>query len=135
MFHLWPQGRVVRICVMVLGALIAADLAYHGAYGSLTTAFDPQAGTGARRQLILGSVYAILALVSLAAGLITAGPHKRAVQFLIDVQEEMTKVEWPQPGQLWRSTLVVALAITVIAGIVFITDLALYHGLEFIQKR
>jgi preprotein translocase SecE subunit len=135
MFYLWPKGRVVRICVMVLGALIAADLAYHGAYGSLSTAFDPQAGSGARRQLILGCVYAALALIALGAGLISAGPHKRAVQFLIDVEDEMTKVEWPQPGQLWRSTLVVALAIAVIAGVVFITDLALYHGLEFIQKR
>lgn len=135
MFHLWPQGRIVRICVMVLGALIALDLAYHGAYGSLSAAFDPQAGAGARRQLVLGCVYAILALAALAVAVIAAGPHKRAVLFLIDVQEEMTKVEWPQPSQLWRSTLVVALAIAVIAGVVFITDLALYHGLEFIQKR
>jgi preprotein translocase SecE subunit len=134
MFHLWPQGRVVRICVMVLGALLAADLGYHGAYGSLATALDPLAGVGARRQLILGCFYAALALTALVAGLIAAGPHKRAVQFLIEVQEEMSKVEWPKPNQLWRSTLVVALGIAVIAGVVFITDLALYHGLEFIQK-
>jgi hypothetical protein len=29
----------------------------------------------------------------------------------------------------------VALGIALIAGIVFLTDLALFHGLDFIQKR
>ena len=134
MFHLWPSGRIVRICVMVLAALLAADLGYHGAYSSLSVALDGQAN-GSHRQLILGIIYAVLATGVLLTGLIAAGPHKRAVQFLIDVQEEMTKVEWPAPGQLWKSTLVVALAIAVIAGVVFLTDLALYGGLELIQKR
>jgi len=130
MFHLWPQGRLVRICVMVLGTLIAADLGYTGAYA----AFAGYSDTGANRQLILGIVYGVLALASFGAGLIAAGPHKVAVQFLIEVQDEMTKVVWPKIGELWRSTLVVAVGIAVIAGIVFLTDLGLYKGLELIQK-
>ena len=130
MFHLWPQGRIVRICVMVLGALIATDLGYAGAYGALAGYSD----TGATRQLILGIVYGVLALAALCAGLIAAGPHRVAVQFLIEVEDEMTKVTWPKMSELWRSTLVVALGIAVIAGIVFLTDLALFNGLELIQK-
>lgn len=135
MFHLWPQGRIVRICVMVLAALIAADLGYTGAYAAFATYSGDAAGSGAVRQLTLGIVYGVLALAALVIGLGAAGPHAKSVQFLIEVQDEMTKVTWPKGGELWRSTLVVALGIAVIAGIVFLTDLALFHGLEFIQKR
>ena len=135
MFHLWPQGRIVRICVMVLAALIAADLGYTGAYAAFATYGGDAAGSGAVRQLTLGIVYAVLALAALVVGLGAAGPHPKAVQFLIEVQDEMTKVTWPKGGELWRSTLVVALGIAVIAGIVFLTDLALFNGLDFIQKR
>jgi preprotein translocase SecE subunit len=135
MFHLWPQGRIVRICVMVLAALIAADLGYTGAYAAFATYSGDAAGSGAVRQLTLGVVYGVLALTALVIGLGAAGPHPKSVQFLIEVQDEMTKVTWPKGGELWRSTLVVALGIAVIAGIVFLTDLALFHGLDFIQKR
>ena len=135
MFHLWPQGRIVRICVMVLAALIAADLGYTGAYAAFATYTGDAAGAGAVRQLTLGIIYGVLALAALVVGLGAAGPHPRAVQFLIEVQDEMSKVTWPKIGELWRSTLVIALAIAVIAGIVFLTDLALFNGLELIQKR
>ncbi len=135
MFHLWPQGRIVRICVMVLAALIAADLGYTGAYAAFATYGGDAAGSGAVRQLTLGIVYGVLALAALVVGLGAAGPHPKAVQFLIEVQDEMTKVTWPKGAELWRSTLVVALGIAVIAGIVFLTDLALFHGLDYIQKR
>jgi len=130
MFHLWPQGRIVRICVMVLAAIIAADLAT-GAWAGFAV-FHEQ---GSRGQLALGSFYALLALAAAAVGFGAAGPHKKAVGFLIEVQDEMTKVEWPKVSELWRRTLVVALAIAVIAGIVLLTDFALFNGLEFIQKR
>ncbi len=135
MFHLWPQGRVVRICVMLLGAMLALDLGYAGAYAAFATYAGDAAGSGAVRQLTLGIVYGLLALGALLTGVISAGPHPKAVQFLIEVQDEMSKITWPKMGELWRSTLVVAFGIAVIAGIVFLTDLALYHGLDFIQKR
>ncbi|MBN8524535.1 MAG: preprotein translocase subunit SecE [Planctomycetes bacterium] len=134
MFHLWPQGRIVRICVMVLGALFAVDLGYNGAYAAFGTWMGDAAGAGATRQLILGILYGSLALAGLLAGIIAAGPHKRAVQFLIEVQDEMTKVTWPKMGELWRSTLVIAVAITVLAGLVWLSDLALISGLNYIQK-
>jgi len=120
---------------MVLGAVIAADLGYAGAYAAFATYSGDAAGAGATRQLILGILYSVLALSAILTGLIAAGPHQRAVQFLIEVEDEMTKVVWPKGGELWRSTLVIAVAIAVIAGIVFLTDLALFKGLELIQKR
>jgi preprotein translocase subunit SecE len=36
---------------------------------------------------------------------------------LIEVQDEMTKVVWPKTGELWRSTLVVAVGIALIGSI------------------
>lgn len=134
MFHLWPQGRIVRICVIALAALFAVDLGYNGAYAAFGTWMGDAAGSGATRQLILGILYGTLAAAALATGLIAAGPHRRAVQFLIEVQDEMTKVTWPKGGELWRSTLVVAVAITVLAGLVWLSDLALISGLNYIQK-
>ena len=136
MFHLWPQGRIVRISVLVLAVLLAFDLAYNGAYSSLSvwSLHQGEAASG-RGQLIQGILYAVLGLAALLAGVIAAGPHKRAVQFLIEVEDEMTKVDWPKPGDLWRRTLVVAVALAVVTGIVLLTDLALVTGLDFIQKR
>jgi preprotein translocase SecE subunit len=133
MFYQWPRGRIVRICVMVLAALIAADLGFVGAYG----AFGAWAGAsdgGARGQLILGIVYAAVALAVLVAGLIAAGPHKVAVEFLIQVEDEMSKVTWPQPGELWKSTLIIAFGIVLVSGIVFLADLGLYKGLKSILE-
>ncbi len=130
MFHLWPQGRILRICVMVLAGIIAADIAGNGAYGGIAA----WAADGSQRQLILGIVYAVLALAVALAGLIAAGPHRQAVAFLISVQEEMARVTWPKVGELWRSTLVIAVAIAVIAGVVFFADFVLLGGLDQILK-
>lgn len=133
MFHLWPQGRIVRIAVLVLTALFFADLGY-GSYAAIEVARAADTATAFRTQLCLGIIYGILALAILVVGFAAAGPHRKAVAFLIEVQDEMTKVEWPKPGALWRQTLVVALVIAVIAGVVLLSDLALYKGLEFIQS-
>lgn len=134
MFHLWPQGRIVRLCVLGLGALLAVDLGYNGAFAAFAAYFGDTAGAGAKRQLILGCTYGLLGFGALLAAFIAAGPHRRAVQFLIEVQEEMVRVTWPKPGELWRSTLVVAVGIAVLAGVVYLSDLALLSGLNYIQK-
>lgn len=133
MFHLWPQGRIVRIAVLVVAVALFADLGY-GGYAAIEAARSADTASGFRTQLILGIIYGLLAFTALIGGFMSAGPHRKAVGFLIEVQDEMAKVEWPKPGALWRQTLVVALVIAVIAGVVLLTDLALYGGLEFIQN-
>ncbi|MCS6970164.1 MAG: preprotein translocase subunit SecE [Planctomycetota bacterium] len=131
MFYLWPQGRIVRIAVVVLAALIAVDLGYSGSYAAWRAYAEGDAG--GVRQLVLAVLYGVLALTALIVGIVAAGPHRRAVQFLIEVQEEMQRVTWPTGSELWRSTLVVAVAIACLAGLVFLTDLALYHLLQSIR--
>lgn len=134
MFHLWPQGRIVRIAVLVLALLAAIDLGYTGAYAAFSAyGAESLGGAGGMRQLALGILYAVLALAALVVGFVAAGPHRRAVQFLIEVQEEMHRVTWPKPGELWRSTLLVAVAIACLAGLVFLTDLGLFHLLQALK--
>jgi preprotein translocase SecE subunit len=118
----WPQGRVIRIVCLILAAVIVADLIYHGAYGrfeAYRTAIDAGAGT---RQLVLASFFAVLALVTAIAALVAVGFHAKAVNFLIEVEQEMAKVEWPKVDTLWKSTLVIALTIIVMAGVIFAID-------------
>jgi preprotein translocase SecE subunit len=116
----WPQGRVLRIVAMILIAVIAADVAYNGAYKDigawLASTERPT------RQIAIGSLYAVLAAGIIIAGLACVGFIRRSVDFLIDVEQEMVRVEWPKPNQLMRSTFVVAVVLTVVTLMVLGVD-------------
>jgi preprotein translocase SecE subunit len=51
-----------------------------------------------------------------------AGFHHKAVEFLIEVEQEMVKVEWPKANVLVRSTLIIAVAIVVMAVLILGVD-------------
>ena len=123
----WPQGRIVRIVCLLLTVMVAFDLAYNGAYGPLT------AGEGTK-QLVVGIVFSVLAFAALVSGLVAAGFHPRAVDFLIEVEQEMTKVEWPKTDSLWKSTIVIAIAIVVLTSIIFGIDALLLWLLDSIRS-
>lgn len=120
----WPQGRIVRIVCFALTALVTFDLAYNGAYGPLT------AGESTK-QFIVGIVFCVLALVAFVSGLVAAGFHPKAVDFLIEVEQEMVRVEWPTTNVLIRSTIIIAIAIAVMAVVILGVDSMNYHFLEF----
>ena len=118
----WPQGRVIRIVCLILSAIVVADLVYHGAYGQFAawqTAADQSAGF---RQLILAIFFTLASTATAIAAVVAVGFHKVAVDFLIDVEFEMTKVEWPKVDSLWKSTLVIALTILIMAATIFLAD-------------
>ena len=119
----WPQGRIVRIICLVLTALVTFDLAYNGAYGPLT------AGEGTK-QLVVGIMFCVLAFAALVSGLVTAGFHAKTVDFLIEVEQEMVRVEWPKSNVLIRSTLIIAVAIAVMAVFILGVD---YVNLQFLE--
>lgn len=125
MLHLWPQGRFVRIGCFVLTGIVAADLAWSGAWANFSA--RDTAGANANTLLTLGIIYTVLATVALVAGLVLAGFHKRSVQFLIEVEDQMTKVEWVPWDRLWRSTVVIGLAVAVMGAIIFVSDWLLYE--------
>lgn len=122
----WPQGRIVRIICLVLTALVTFDLAYNGAYGPLT------AGEGTK-QLVIGIVFCVLAFCALVAGLVTAGFHSKTVDFLIEVEQEMVRVEWPKSNVLIRSTLIIAVAIAVMAVFILGVDFVNLKFLDLVR--
>jgi preprotein translocase SecE subunit len=81
----------------------------------------------------MGSVFAVLALAALISGLVSAGFHSRAVDFLIEVEQEMVRVEWPTFPVLVRSTLIIAVAIVVMAVLIVGVDFVNFYFLELIR--
>jgi preprotein translocase SecE subunit len=119
----WPQGRVIRTICLLLTLLVVADLGYHGVWAN----FGASDTTSQNKQMILGGFFAVLCLGALVGGLVAAGFHPKAVDFLIEVELEMTKVEWPKGGNLVRSTLIIAVAIAIMAVLILGVDFVNFH--------
>ena len=49
----------------------------------------------------------------------------RFADFLISVEAEMNKVQWPGRGELWRASMVVIIVIFFLAGALFVFDIVL----------
>lgn len=127
----WPQGRVIRVICLITVAVIAADFAWNGAYKGFGAAASSADQAAHVRQLVQGSFFALCSLGALIAGVVMVGFLPRSVDFLVEVESEMTRVEWPEPGSLVRTTLVVGLVLVVVAIAVLAVDGVYYF---FINK-
>lgn len=70
----------------------------------------------------------VMPLVVLAVGLWASWRIvniPRFADFLISVEAEMNKVQWPGKSELWRASMVVIAVIFLLAGILFAYDLIL----------
>lgn len=114
----WPQGRVIRTICLLLTLLVVADLGYNGVYAQFG-AGDTSSQT---KQMVLGLFFSAMTLAALVGGLVCAGFHPKAVDFLIEVEQEMVRVEWPKGNALVRSTLIIAVAIVVMAVLILGVD-------------
>lgn len=115
----WPQGRVIRVVSFALLLLIAGDLAFHAwahtrAYLRADAAWQP---------LTYAIIYGVLALVVLIGGAIAVGFKPRTAQFLIEVEQEMTRVTWPKSNEIVRATVLIAIMTVVLAVFIFAVDL------------
>ena len=117
----WPQGRLIRTISLILALVIAADLAFNGAWVNASTSLG-KSGAGTLPQLIVGIIYAALAFVALVGGVIAIGFKQKSVDFLIEVEQEMTRVTWPTSNELVRSTAVIAVMIVVLGVVIFVVD-------------
>jgi preprotein translocase SecE subunit len=118
----WPHGRVIRTICLIMILLITADIAHAGAYGKLVTWHSNPQAKGALAYLIVGIVFALISLATLVGGVFSVGFQPRSVDFLIEVEGEMQRVEWPKPDNLVKSTLVIALAIVVLTLLILAVD-------------
>lgn len=70
----------------------------------------------------------VVPLVVLAGGLWAAFRIvniPRFADFLISVEAEMNKVQWPSRSELWRASMVVIVVIFFLAGALFVFDIVL----------
>ena len=131
MFYKWPQGRVVRTSCLIIAGIVCADLGYNGAWGKLSAA---QGLEGSATALVVqGVLLAVLAFAAAVAAIVCVGVHRRCVDFLIEVEREMFQVEWPAWNMLWRSTLVIAVVIVVMAVVILGVDAVLFWGLDHLR--
>jgi len=126
----WPQGRVIRTIAIIVALIVATDLGYNGAWARLSVYLDADAGGW--RQLLLGCIFGVAALAALLAGIIGAGFKPKSVDFLIEVEQEMTRVTWPKMPDLMRSTLFIALMIVILASSILAVDLMNKSVLDYI---
>jgi len=54
------------------------------------------------------------------------------VQYLRETSQEMKRVSWPSRGQLWESTIVVIVTVTLITIATFLVDKILDYFVKFI---
>lgn len=130
MLYRWPQGRMIRTLTMVLVMVVVVDLAWQGAYG----AFDPFLQSLASYEadlkaahypvalLVKTLFFSLLSLAVLVAGIVAIGFHPKSAQFLIEVEQEMTRVSWPSKNDVIRSTVAIAIMTLILALLIAFTD-------------
>lgn len=124
----WPQGRVIRMICLLAVVCIALDLGFHG-YNHLITYFAPEGDLQADyHTLVIGIIEATLSAGVFFAGLISVGFHHKAVDFLIEVEQEMVRVTWPTSRMLVQSTIWIAVMVGILTTLVFAWDyIALFY--------
>ncbi len=129
----WPQGRLIRVIAMIVALVIAADLAFTGSWAQIDTYLNSDAAT--IRQLVLGSIFGVLALVVLIGGIAAAGFVPKSADFLIEVEQEMARVTWPTGPDLIRSTIVIAVMIVFLGVGIFAVDWVNLHLLDYLLQN
>lgn len=107
------QGKVARQLTLAAIAIAFAVGAWRLSDGY----------AGEHPGLQYGAPLAVLAAGVWAAFRIVNFP--RFADFLISVEAEMNKVQWPSRGELWRASMVVIVVIFFLAGTLFAYDLVL----------
>ena len=54
------------------------------------------------------------------------------VNYLRETSQEMKRVSWPARQQLWESTIVVIVTVTIITACLFVVDKILDYAVKFI---
>ena len=115
------QGRLTRQLTFIAVVVVAICACYSLAQSWLLD-FDSSVRTGVP--------LAIAVVVSwLAFRAVNYGPF---AEFLIAVQAEVTKVNWPSWGELKRATIVVVFCMFFLGLVLFAYDIVWYHFLSLI---
>jgi preprotein translocase SecE subunit len=120
------QGTLARSTAYVIGA----GLIVFGAYRFFATFNRGDAEVFASDLPLMGdlNVWKIAAIALAVVGFV--GLHlvlnrPKTVDAMVETEQEMRKVSWPTPPEVWNATLVVVLVTTVLAITMYAFDLAL----------
>lgn len=130
----WPQGRVIRTVCLLLILVISADLGWD-AYNHFDTYFNPTGESANWRVLVPACISTLATLVILIGGIVAVGFKHVAVDFLIEVEQEMVRVTWPTPRNLVQSTIWIAVMIVILTAGIFAVDSVNFKILSFIFTR
>ena len=56
----------------------------------------------------------------------------KLVQYLFETKQEMKRVSWPARGQLWESTIVVIVSVSIMTVLLFTVDKILDEAVKVI---
>ena len=118
----WPQGKIVRMIVLVVAVLVAIDLGW-GAYGEFSAGLMGEGEAIVWSRVIKLSLFVIVGLGVLIYGLSSALFSERNASFLIEVEQEAAKVTLPSRQELVRSTIIIAIGTVIMSVVLLLVDL------------
>jgi preprotein translocase SecE subunit len=126
--HKKGQGTLARATAYVLGAA----LVLFGAYQFFATFNTRDARVFVEDLPLLGdlNLWKVFAIAIGIAGLVLlhlALNRPRAVDAMVETEQEMRKVSWPTLPEVWNATLVVVLVTAVLAVTMYGFDLVLHR--------
>lgn len=124
MLYRWPQGRVIRTIFIVLAVAIAVDLGWKGGW-SQYVAYSTQ---GSVMSLVSAIVFAVLAAVCLFGGVAAIAFVPKTAQFMIEVEQEMTRVTFPKRPEVVRATIIITIMTLLLALLIFAVDTVLHFA-------
>lgn len=114
------QGRILRVILFLLLILISGYILWEG-FSALNVFLKPSA-TDTLHSLVRSITNLVIGSFVLIGGMIAIWIHPRSAQFLIEVEGEMTRVIWPTGKDTTRFTIILAIMVAVLAGLIFVID-------------
>ncbi len=118
----WPQGKIVRMLVLILSVAVSIDLgiwAYSEYEAGLIGSEDDAIIWFRGIKLV---VYGVVGLIVLVYGVRSALFSAKNAQFLIEVEQETAKVTLPRRQEIIRSTVIIAFGTVIMAFVLFVVD-------------
>ena len=129
----WPQGKIVRMIVLVLAVLVAVDLGW-GAYGEIDAGLMGEGDVIVWSRVVKLALFGIVGLGVLIYGLRSALFNERNASFLIEVEQEAAKVTLPSRQEIVRSTIIIAIGTVIMAMVLLLVDLINGQILDLIHS-
>lgn len=115
------QGRILRVILFLLLILAAGNVLWAGG-SALRVYLGNTHAESSLQNLVAAIENLVIGASVLIGGVIAIWIHPRSAQFLIEVEGEMARVIWPTGKDTTRFTIILAIMVAVLAGLIFVID-------------